>query len=388
VARDSIFSQERSIMADAKETVLQFGAGRFLRGFIDRFIQHANDGGQQVGKVVVVQTTAGPRAQLINQQPDGYHVLIRGYDNGALVERPELVQSVSRALHAASDMDRVFDVACSPDLRYIVTNSTESGFVLGSADRLDSRPPQTMPALLTQVLWRRYESHGAPVVLLPCELVERNAERLLALVLTQATQWQLPENFQAWLRKDCVWLNSLVDCIITDPPPEMASPFKDDKLLICAEPYALWALERPAAGMPKLFSDPAQRIVDDLATCFLPKVRILNGIHTIMAAIFYPKGFETVGQVLKDPTADRWIRDVLFQEIMPTIAYRLEHVALFADQTLERMRNPFQVHKLSNIALNHYDKVRIRLETTAQEYEKLFGKRPAKLTEAIAAKPV
>src|SRR5262249_12385657 len=147
-------------------------------------------------------------------------------------------------------------------------------------------------------------------------------------------------------------------------------------------------LEKPDAGMPALFTDPAQRIVDDLNTCFLPKVRILNGIHTIMAAIFLPKGFETVGQVLKDPVADRWIRDVLFEEIVPTIAYRLEQIALFADQTREGMRNPFQVHKLSAIALNHYDKVKIRLETTAGEYEKLFGKKPAKLIEAIQARPV
>src|SRR5262245_46184644 len=64
------------------ETVLQFGAGRFLRGFVDRFLQNANDAGQNVGQVVVVQSTPGARAALLNQQPDGYHVLVRGYENG------------------------------------------------------------------------------------------------------------------------------------------------------------------------------------------------------------------------------------------------------------------------------------------------------------------
>ncbi len=375
-------------MPATKETVLQFGAGRFLRGFIDRFIQHANDGGQDVGKVVVVQTTTGPRAQLLNQQPDGFHVLVRGFEKGQLVERLEKVQSISRALLAASDLEQILEVACSADLGFIVTNSTESGFVLDPADRLDSQAPTTMPGLLTLVLWKRFEARGEPLVLLPCELIERNADRLQALVLTQASRWGLPEAFGSWLSSDCIWINSLVDCIITDPPPEFDSPVKSDKLLVCAEPYALWALERPFAGMPDLFTDPAQRVVDDLTTCFLPKVRILNGIHTVMTAIFYPKGFQTVGEVLKDPAAERWIRDVLYEEIVPAIAYRLDNVALFADQTLERMRNPFQVHKLSNIALNHYDKVKIRLESTAQEYEKLFGKRPAKLEEAIAARPV
>jgi tagaturonate reductase len=375
-------------MSTSSETVLQFGAGRFLRGFIDRFIQHANEAGQNVGKVVIVQTTPGARADLLNQQPDGYHVLVRGYENGVLVERPEMIRSVSRALLASTQMDQVLQVARSPQLRYIVTNSTESGFVLDDSDRLDSKPPRTMPALLTQVLWARYDAKAPPVLLLPCELIERNAERLRDLVLKQAARWDLRPAFSQWLQKDCCWLNSLVDCIITDPAADFETPFKHDKLLVCAEPYALWALERPASGMPALFTDPAQRIVDDLNTCFLPKVRILNGIHTIMVAMFLPKGFETVGQVLKDPVADRWIRDVLFEEIVPTIAYRLDKVALFADQTLERMRNPFQVHKLSVIALNHYDKVKIRLQTTAGEYEKLFGKQPAKLMQAIQARPV
>src|SRR3954469_10534202 len=122
-------------MSTASETVLQFGAGRFLRGFIDRFIQHANDGGQNVGKVVIVQTTPGARADLLNQQPDGYNVLVRGYENGGLVTRVEKISSVSRALLASSQMDQVLQVARSPDLRYIVTNSTESGFVLNGSDR-------------------------------------------------------------------------------------------------------------------------------------------------------------------------------------------------------------------------------------------------------------
>ena len=58
----------------AAETVLQFGAGRFLRGFVDRFIQNANDAGQNVGQVVVVQSTPGARAALLNEHPDGYRV--------------------------------------------------------------------------------------------------------------------------------------------------------------------------------------------------------------------------------------------------------------------------------------------------------------------------
>src|SRR5436190_23529437 len=106
------------------ETVLQFGAGRFLRGFIDRFMQNANDEGQNVGSVVVVQSTPGDRADRINQQPNGYHVLVRGYDDGQLVERLESVRTVRRALVASQQWDQVRAVAEAPSLRYLVSNAT------------------------------------------------------------------------------------------------------------------------------------------------------------------------------------------------------------------------------------------------------------------------
>src|SRR4026208_666309 len=87
---------------ESPETVLQFGAGRFLRAFVDRFVQNANDGGQNVGRVVVVQSTPGARADLINSQPQGYHVVVRGLCDGEIVDRIEPVHSISRALVAQS----------------------------------------------------------------------------------------------------------------------------------------------------------------------------------------------------------------------------------------------------------------------------------------------
>src|SRR5205823_6060276 len=116
------------------ETILQFGAGRFLRGFFDRFVQRANDEGQDVGQIVVVQSTPGARADLLNAQPDGYQVLVRGYEDGQLIERVEPVRSVRRALNAVSQWEQVLEVARSPGLRWIVSNATEAGYILDPAD--------------------------------------------------------------------------------------------------------------------------------------------------------------------------------------------------------------------------------------------------------------
>lgn len=364
------------------ETILQFGAGRFLRAFVDRFVQNANDAGQRVGRAVVVQSTAGQRADLLKSQPEGYHVLVRGIVNGETVERTERVASISRALVAQSEWNDVLAVARSADLKYVVTNATEAGYAVEAGDRLDSSPPTSMPAKLTRVLWERFQAGGETLVLLPCELIEGNAGKLREIVTTVARDWKLPEAFIDWAGGKCLWLNNLVDCIVT-PAPADHPLAATDKLLVSAEPYYLWAIQRPTGADPALFQHPAIQIVDDLTPYYLRKVRILNGLHTSMAAKFRPAGFETVLQVLSDRDACRWLRALCYEEIVPTIAYRVDDVAEFADQTFDRLRNPFLAHKLSDILLNHAAKVKVRLQPTHDEYVKLFGRTPKKLTEAL-----
>ncbi|MBI3821697.1 MAG: altronate dehydrogenase [Planctomycetes bacterium] len=367
-------------MTPLPETILQFGAGRFLRAFVDRFVHQANERGQNVGRIVVVQRGADQRSELLG--PDGYDVLVRGYQNNELVQRRERVQSISRMLVADTQWADVLAFAKSPDLRYIVSNATESSYVLDARDQLDSAPPDSIAGKLTQVLWSRFQAGGAPLTLLPCELIECNADKLSQLVVMQSYAWGLSDGFRTWIKEECVWLNSLVDCIVTMPEPALA---QKEPLLVCAEPYYLWALENPSGKSVKLFDHPAIRLADDISPFFLRKVRILNGTHTAMVGKFLGK-FETVQKLLEDRSANRWIRDLMYGEIVPTLAYRVDQVAAFADETYDRFRNPFTNHKLADIAKGHADKVRERLQRTRAEYEKLFGKPPPLLVEAM--KPI
>ncbi|MCE9606473.1 MAG: altronate dehydrogenase [Planctomycetia bacterium] len=379
------------------ETILQFGAGRFLRAFVDRFVQHANDAGLGVGSVVVVQSTPGSRAELLSSGSGGFHVVVRGYEAGEVVDRVETVRSVSRALVASESWPAVLEVARSPELKFIVSNATEAGYVLDDADSGEAAQadaageavaqrkttvPKTLPGKLTQVLWSRFRAGLEPLTIIPCELIERNAAKLSELVATQAERLRLPGEFHAWLRR-CLWLNNLVDCMVT-PPPADHPLTKQDPLFTSAEPYTLWAIEKPAGREAPLFAHPAIRIVDDLTPFYLRKVRILNGLHSAMVAKFLPAGFETVQDVLRNAVATRWVRGLLYEEIVPTIAYRVDDVAEFADQTFDRLRNPFMRHKLADIALNHGAKAHVRLKPTHDEYVKLFRTAPKRLAEALA----
>src|ERR1051325_6118005 len=309
-------------MTTLPETILQFGPGRFLRAFIDRFVHQANEAGQNVGRIVVVQREHDSRADLLNSKA-GYEILVRGYQDGELVQRRERVQSISRVLLANRQWTEVLAFAKSPALRCIVSNATESGYVLDARDRVTSVPPESLAGKLTQVLWTRFQAGAAPVTMLPCELIECNAQKLLDLIGMQSKAWNLPAELGTWVRDECTWLNSLVDCIVTMPEPNLA---KDDPLLICAEPYYLWALEKPADKDVKLFNHPALRLAAGISASFLRKVRILNGTHTTMVGKFHGQ-FETVKDLLDNKAAARWIRDVMYEEIVPTLAYRVDLVA-------------------------------------------------------------
>ena len=83
-----------------------------------------------------------------------------------------------------------------------------------------------------------------------------------------------------------------------------------------------------------------------------------------------------------------WLERLLFGEVVPVLEGRVEKPLEFARQTLERFRNPFLVHKVSDIATYHDAKVKIRLVPTRDEYTARFGKAPALIEEAIRFSPL
>jgi len=370
-------------MSSLRETVLQFGSGKFLRGFVDLFIHEANREGQTVGRVVVVQTTGDSRANVLNQQNGRYHVLIRGLENGQVVDRVEAVESISRALVATQRWADVLAFARSPQLRCIISNTAEVGYTLDQADNASDKPPRSFPAKLLLVLKERYEAGQPGVTLLPCELFEHNADMLLGLLQQLADAWSLTRGFVEWLRRQCVWHNTLVDRIVSAQPTEHPLLARD-ALLTVAEPFAFWAIESKT-GEVSPFRHPAIKTTIDVMPYFLRKVRILNAAHTALVTKAVPRGIATVREAVGDAEIAAWLDKLLFDEIVPVLRGRVEGPEEFAKQTLERFRNPFLVHKFSDIRAYHDAKVKIRLIPTRDEFQTMFGRAPTLLDEAITA---
>ena len=360
-------------------SILQFGGGRFLRAFVDLFVSEAREAGQDVGDVVVVQSTDSLRAKYFNSQLDGYNIIIRGIENDEYVERIERVRVVGKAIVAEENWKDVQTLACKESINWIVSNATEEGYRIEVNDLIDN--PRSFPAKVASVLFSRFNAGLSGMCLLPCELLAQNGRKLQELVLRQSTAWNLPDSFLGWLSFDCIWADTLVDRIVSRPPID--HPLSEsDRLLAVAEPFAFWGIQ--ASKKLQLFSHPSIEIVEDLKPYSMRKLRILNGAHTALVCRAMPRGFVTVREAMEDKGTRSWLEKLLFEEIVPVVENVTVGAKEFADSVLERLSNPFIDHKLEDIALYHETKLNTRLKPTFEESIRLNGNAPVLLEKILS----
>ncbi len=379
------------------ERVLQFGEGGFLRAFVDQMFDAANEAGAMNTSVAVVQPIAqGLTAELDAQ--DGLYTLIRrGKVDGEVVRDVRVITAISRTVNPYADFEAYLRCAHNPDLRFIVSNTTEAGIVYTGADQYADAPQASFPGKLTRLMHERFlrfgQEPGMGFILLPCELIDRNGDMLREAVVSTARQWELGEAFIDWVKQSNVFTNTLVDRIVTGYPRAEAAGIMEelgyeDTLLDVAEPFGLWVIEGPAAIAAELPLDRAgQQVIftEDVTPYKLRKVRMLNGAHTSMVLGAYLAGFDTVGECMADADIRAYMERALRSEIMPTLDLPAQELQDFASAIFERFENPFNRHELLSIALNSVSKFRARVLPTIQEYARRKGELPGVLTFSLAA---
>ncbi len=383
-------------LQDLPEKVLQFGTGVFLRGFIGYFIDQANRQGVFGGRVVAVGSTGSGRTQKLNAQDGLYTLVVQGMADGQEVDEVQIISSISRALSARDQWDEVLACAANPDLSVIVSNTTEVGIVLDPTDHPDLTPPHSFPGKLTAFLYARalafdFDPAQAPVIL-PCELLISNGDRLRGIVETLAGRWYGESAFAEWLGA-CRFCNTLVDRIVPGTPDaeKQTALFKRigyrDDLLITAEPYRLWAVEGDEAlieRLPFLNADPGIIVDEDITPYRERKVRILNGTHTGMVPAGMQYGLETVREAVADPVFGPFVRRIMLDEIVPSLDVDRAGAETFAQEVLDRFSNPFIVHPLRNIMLQATMKTRVRVVPSIQSHLEKTGTLPPALTLSFA----
>ncbi|MCY0899692.1 MAG: tagaturonate reductase [Firmicutes bacterium] len=382
------------------ERVLQIGEGRFLRGFVDWILEQLARRGVYRSRVVVVF----PRPHEVDaktpwmQSQGRFHVVIRGFNQGHIVDTVDAVSVVSRVLDPYREWDAFLRTAENPAMELLITNTTEAGLTWFEEPYSGrEKCPQSVGGKLTAWLWERYQafdgSTAAGVNLLPCELVEQNGEWLRTLIQRYARAWGLPEEFCEWIVAANRFYNTLVDSIIT-PVDSDDERVRGDSLAVTREPFYRWILEGPPdlrlrwhLPQPGL----AVEVVPDLRPHRELKVRILNGAHTAVAALGLLAGLHTVGEVMADAMFREFLNALLIQEVAPTLdSWNLDRAAVrdFIDRVLERFQNPYLHHRLQDIQLQAVTKVRTRLLTSLRDRWLATHRVPPRLALAVVAQAV
>ncbi len=170
-----------------------------------------------------------------------------------------------------------------------------------------------------------------------------------------AAQWGAPDEARRWIAEECVWANSLVDRIVSEPLEPAGA---------VAEPYALWAIEdQPGLVVPCRHPDIV--VTNDLSPYLRLKLFILNLGHTYLAELWRAKAMPaamTVREAMADPVLRPALDRLYDEEVLPVLAAvgLGSEAPAYRDTVVERFSNPFLNHRFADIIINHEAKKRIR----------------------------
>lgn len=379
------------------EKILQFGEGNFLRAFVDWQVNEMNKKANFNSGVVVVQPLENGLVDLLNEQDGLYTLYLKGIRNGQAEVNKEVINSVTRGINPFRDHQEYLEIGRNPDLRFVVSNTTEAGIKFSGNDKLDDKPQSTFSGRLTALLYERFkEFKGASdkgLIMIPCELIDRNGEKLKEIVLKYIKLWNLENEFENWIEKHNVFCCSLVDRIVPGYPRDTINEVLEelgyeDKLVDVGEIYHLWVIEGPAwlkEQLPVEKTGLNIKIVEDITPYRTRKVRILNGAHSAMVPVSYLYGLNTVSETVEHEVVGSFVKELIDEEIIPTLDLPRAELEEFSNDVMDRFKNPYIKHYLMSISLNSMSKFKTRNLPSMTEYINRKNQLPKKLLFSLAA---
>lgn len=390
-------NNKTAVKAVRPERIIQFGEGNFLRAFVDWIISNMNEKTDFNSSVVVVQPIDKGMVDALNAQDCLYHVNLQGLNNGEVVNSFRMIDVISRALNPYSQYNDFMALAEQPEMRFVISNTTEAVINFDPSCKLEDAPANSYPGKLTQLLYHRFKHFNGDkskgLIIFPCELIFLNGHKLKETIYQYIELWNLGEEFKSWFETVCGVYATLVDRIVPGFPRKDIDNIKtkldfDDNLVVQGEAFHLWVIEAPESVAEEF---PANKA--GLNVLFVPseepyherKVTLLNGPHTVLSPVAFLSGVNIVRDACRHEVIGKFIKRVMFDELMETLNLPKEELKKFADDVLERFNNPFVDHQVTSIMLNSFPKYATRDLPGVKEYLKRKGVLPEGLVLGLAA---
>ena len=376
--------------------IIQFGEGNFLRAFVDWIVWNTNQKTDFNAGVVVVQPIENGMVEMLNSQDGLYHVNLQGIDKGEAVDSIQMIDVINGGINPYTQNDEYMALAEDPNIRFVISNTTEAGIAFDPSCKLEDKPASSYPGKLTQLLYRRYKHFNGDVskglLILPCELIFLNGKELKKCIGQYIDLWNLGEGFKTWFEEACGVYCTLVDRIVPGYPKDTIEQIHErigynDNLVVKGEIFHLWVIEAPESVAAEFPADKA-----GLNVLFVPseapyherKVTLLNGPHTVLSPVGYLSGLDTVKECVEDPQVGAFVKKVMYEELMETLNLPKPELQAFADSVVERFVNPYVKHFVTSIMLNSFPKYKTRDLPGLKTYLERKGELPKGLVLGLA----
>ena len=104
-----------------------------------------------------------------------------------------------------------------------------------------------------------------------------------------------------------------------------------------------------------------------------------------MTPVAYLYGIDTVAEAIEHEVVGQFVRELISDEIIPTIDLPKDELESFADAVIERFRNPYIQHYLLSISLNSTSKFKTRNLPSLLDYVERKQALPPKMVFSLAA---
>jgi len=357
--------------------VVHFGPGAFHRAHQAAYFDALAVKDPRWGICGVSLHSAGVRDALTPQ--DGLYTL-------AILDEEisyRIIGSMREVLVGPEDIEAVFERLTRPSVGLVTSTVTEKGYCLGPDFTLDLQHtdvihdlanPQTPKSFIGYVaegLRRRKQAGLQPFVLIPCDNLPKNGERLKAALIAFARQndGALADWIEANLQCPC----TMVDSITPATDDALRARVTEatgvaDAWPIQREAFTQWVIEAHTHENGPDWESVGVTITDNVPAYERAKLRLLNGPHSTLAYMGLHRGYESVSEAMKDAELADIVRGLMIEDVVPLLeAPKGLDLAAYSEDILKRFRNPAIVHKLAQIAWDGTQKLPIRILSSLSE---------------------
>lgn len=289
-----------------------------------------------------------------------------------------------RSIHVApEDPEALLRQMVDPAARIVSLTVTEKGYCHDpatgdldaahpdiQADLKDPERPTSAPGLIAEALRRRRAEGIVPFTVMPCDNLPANGPTARRIIAQYAGLRDA--GLGRFIETDVAFAGTMVDRIVPATTPEDIAEVNAalglaDAWPVVAEPFIQWVIEdRFPTGRPD-FASVGCQLVADVEPFETMKLRMLNGAHSTLAYLGYLAGYQTVAETMADPAFARLVRDLMTEEVMPTLDIPAAELGAYRDALLGRFRNPALKHRTFQIAMDGSQKLPQRLLGTIRD---------------------